>query len=264
MSKAMNNNAENIFNIATEWTREAGKYIREKMKSSFSVTTKANQDDLVTDVDKAVEAFFQKKINSVFPDHRLMGEEGSYEGVKDLNGVVWILDPIDGTVNFVHMESYFAISIGIYFEGEGMIGLVYDVMNDELFSSLKGQGAYVNGRKLPRLEEVKLPESILSFNAGWILEDRRLETLVAEARGIRSYGVAALEIAYVASGRLDAYISFNLAPWDIAGGTVILREVGGIATDYVGDELTFLKKGSYFAANPFIHKEIIDTLKLSN
>ncbi|MCD8509238.1 MAG: inositol monophosphatase family protein [Bacillus sp. (in: Bacteria)] len=244
----MKNNMENIFNMATEWTREAGKYIREKMKSSFAVTTKANQDDLVTDVDKAVEAFFQKKINSVFPEHRLMGEEGSYESVKDLDGIVWILDPIDGTVNFVHMESYFAISIGIYSEGEGLIGIVYDVMNDELFSSLKGQGAYVNGRKLPRLEEVRLQESILSFNAGWILKDRRLETLVAEARGIRSYGVAALETAYVAAGRLDAYISFNLAPWDIAGGTVLLREVGGIATDFEGNELTFLTKGTFFCS----------------
>ncbi|MDQ0253867.1 myo-inositol-1(or 4)-monophosphatase [Evansella vedderi] len=252
---------QQIYDHAVQWTREAGKYIREKMKESISVSTKANQDDLVTDVDRAVERFFQEKIAASFPHHRLMGEEGSYEAIKDLTGTVWILDPIDGTVNFVHQERYFAISLGVFTEGHGVIGIVYDVMNDELFTAQEGKGAFVNGQELAKLSEMNLNESILSFNAGWILKDRKLEMLVEEARGIRSYGAAALEIAYVAAGRLDAYISFHLAPWDIAGGYVILQEVGGVATDYSGKELTFLHKGTFFAANPYLHKKILQLLR---
>ncbi|WP_088033595.1 inositol monophosphatase family protein [Evansella clarkii] len=249
-----------LFNTATDWTREAGEYIRKKMKESFSVNTKSNQDDLVTDVDKGVENFFEQKLSDKLPDHTLMGEEGTAESVKNLDGTVWILDPIDGTMNFVHQESFFAVSLGIFENGEGIIGIVYDVMNDEMFSCLKGEGAYVNGRKLPELKEVPVHESILSFNSGWILKDRRLEKLVKESRGTRSYGSAALELAYVAAGRLDAYISFNLAPWDIAGGYVLIKEVGSTVTNYEGKDLDFLNKGTLLAANPYIHNNILSLI----
>ncbi|MCE7794750.1 inositol monophosphatase family protein [Salipaludibacillus sp. CUR1] len=245
---------------AEEWTREAGGYIKEQMKLTFKVNTKSHQHDLVTDVDKGVEAFFQEKIDKEFPGHRLMGEEGSFENVKDLSGTVWILDPIDGTVNFVHQESYFAISAGVFHNGEPVIGIVYDVMHDELFSSLKGKGAELNNRRLSPLSENSLNEAIISFNTGWLLKDRRLERIVKRSRGTRSYGAAALEIAYVAAGRLDAYISFNLAPWDIAGGYALLQEVGGKATNYDGKTLNFLEKTTLIAANPWVYDEIIEVL----
>ncbi|WP_416151085.1 inositol monophosphatase family protein [Salipaludibacillus sp. HK11] len=253
-----NRSFEDVKKQAELWIREASQYIKEKMKGTLSITTKAHQHDLVTDVDQNVEKFFLDKITDKFPDHRLMGEEGSFEQIKDLEGTVWILDPIDGTVNFVHQKSNFAISIGIFHDGEPIIGLVYDVMGDELFSSLKGQGAMLNGEKLPALTKNSLNEALLSFNAGWLLKERGLEELVESSRGIRSYAVAALEMAYVACGRLDAYISFNLAPWDIAGGYALLQEVGGKATNYTGEELTFLEKDTLLAANPWIYDEILE------
>ncbi|SDY77933.1 myo-inositol-1(or 4)-monophosphatase [Evansella caseinilytica] len=253
-------NWDEIYETALDWTKEAREYILVKMKESFQISTKADQDDLVTDVDKGVENFFQEKLAAAFPDHRLMGEEGSAQAVKDLTGVVWILDPIDGTMNFVHQERFFAISLGIFQEGEGMIGIVYDVMGDELFTSRKGRGAFLNGAPLPRLIESPLNEAILSINAGWIINDRRLEELVRKARGIRTYGSAALEIAYVAAGRLDAYISHNLAPWDIAGGSVILKEVGGIMTNDKGSELTFLEKDTFLAAKPSIYQDVLSII----
>ncbi|MBU9720495.1 MULTISPECIES: inositol monophosphatase family protein [Bacillaceae] len=254
------NDWNEIYNTSKEWILEAGDYIREKMKSSINVSSKANQNDLVTDVDKAVEEFFIEKLKDKYPTHRLMGEEGSAELISNLNGTVWILDPIDGTVNFVHQECFFAVSLGIYHEGVGMVGFIYDVMKDELFTALKGHGAYVNGKKLDTVSNVSLQESILSVNVGWILEDRRLEYFVKEARGFRSYGSAALEIAYVAAGRLEAYISFALHPWDIAGGAVILKEVGGIVSNYEGRELTYLNKDTFIAANPAIHELLMDKL----
>ncbi|ADU30909.1 inositol monophosphatase family protein [Evansella cellulosilytica] len=252
---------EEIFETAKNWTREAGEFIKEKMSESFDVSTKANENDLVTDVDKGVEEFFKSKISTHYTNHRLLGEEGSYKAIKDLSGVVWIIDPIDGTVNFVHQQTFFAISVGVYIEGEGMIGIIYDVMNGEMFSALKGEGAFLNGTKLDKLKEVPLQESILSFNAGWILKDRRLEELVKACRATRSYGSAALDIAYVASGRLDGYISFILAPWDIAAGMVILKEVGGVASRYNGDALDFLESGTFMAATPSIYNEFLELVK---
>ena len=256
-------NWNEVQGTAIAWTKAAGDYIREKMKETYTVNTKSNQDDLVTDVDQGVESFFESKLAGTFPQHRLMGEEGSAEAIKDLDGVVWILDPIDGTTNFVHQECFFAVSLGIFKDGEGVIGIIYDVMNDEMFTCLKGEGAFLNDRRLNDLEEVSLHESILSFNAGWVLDDRRLEILIREARGIRSYGSAALELAYVAAGRVDAYISFNLAPWDIAGGYVLLQEVGGTVTNYDGTDLDFLNKGTLLAANPSIHKDILAKISQS-
>ncbi|MGJ9383932.1 inositol monophosphatase [Salipaludibacillus neizhouensis] len=245
---------------AERWAREARELIVAQMKETFSITTKAHQHDLVTDVDKNVEKFFLDKISHTYSDHRLMGEEGSFEEIKNLDGVVWILDPIDGTINFVQQKSNFAISIGIFQDGVPIIGLVYDVMRDEMFLSLKGEGATLNGIKIEPIPKVSLNESLLSFNAGWMLKDRKLEWLLEESRGIRSYGVASLEMAYVACGRLEAYISFNLAPWDMAGGYALLQEVGGIVTNYNGDPLTFLEKDTMIAANPWVYKEITEVL----
>lgn len=255
---------EQVKQQAETWIREAGQYIKEKMKGSYSISTKANQNDLVTDVDKYVEQFFLDKVAENYQDHRLMGEEGSFEQIKDLKGIVWILDPIDGTINFVHQESNFAISIGIFKDGVPIIGLVYDVMHEELFSSFTGQGLMLNGQPLPTLKKNSLKQAILSFNAGWMMKDRRLERLVDASRGIRSYGVASLEMAYVACGRLDGYISFNLAPWDVAGGYALLQEVGGKVTNYEGDQLTFLGNDTLIAANPWIYDEIVEVIHNKN
>ncbi|QKS71565.1 inositol monophosphatase family protein [Paenalkalicoccus suaedae] len=243
---------------AVSWVYEAATFIKDKMKQSIEVDTKSNKDDLVTDVDEGVEALFLEKLKETYPEHRLMGEEGSFESIKDLDGIVWILDPIDGTINFVHMESFFAISIGIFKDGKPLIGIVYDVMKDDLFVSVKGEGATLNGDQLLPHADRKLDEAIVSFNTGWLLKDRRLEEVVKHVRGTRSYGVAALEMAYVAAGKLDAYISYHLAPWDVAGGAALLDEVGGKMTNVKGEKLTFLEKDSLFAANPSIYDAIVD------
>ncbi|SDN23771.1 inositol monophosphatase family protein [Alkalicoccus daliensis] len=254
-------NIHELKDTAVRYVEEAGIYIKEEMKKSYHIDTKANKNDLVTDVDKNVELLFKEKIEHDFPEHRLMGEEGSFEDIKDLDGIVWILDPIDGTMNFVHMSTNFAVSVGIFENGKPLIGIILDVMNGELFVSLTGEGAYLNDKKLPLLEEKPLDEAIVSFNTGWVLKDEKLQHIVKQVRGTRSFGSAALELAYVAAGRLDAYISMNLAPWDVAGGYALLQEVGGIATNYEGNKLSFLDKDTLFAANPYIYREIDAQLK---
>ncbi|PRO64762.1 inositol monophosphatase family protein [Alkalicoccus urumqiensis] len=252
-----------VIEKATAYIKEAQTYIKEKVNTEYGIDTKANKDDLVTDVDKSVEALFQQRINEEFPGHRLMGEEGSHENIHDLDGVVWILDPIDGTVNFVHMGTNFAISLGIFENGKPVYGVVLDVMNDEWFTAEAGQGAYLNGRKLQKLNPVPLEKALVSFNTGWMLKDEKLREVVRTVRGTRSYGSAAIELAYVAAGRLDAYISFHLAPWDIAGGCILIEETGGIATNYKGEPLDFLEKDTLFAANPAVYKELREALKIT-
>src|SRR5699024_6046062 len=180
-----------------------------------------------------------RKIQQQYPAHRILGEEGFGHVVESLQGVVWIVDPIDGTLNFIHQQRNFAISVGVYIDGVGMLGYIYDVVRDELYSAEKGKGAYVNDERLPMIEQQSIHKAVIGMNARWLAPNRfQLQTqlfrVVADCRSTRSYGSAALEIAYVASGKLNGYISFNLSPWDIAGGAVIAQEVGAIVSTVTG------------------------------
>jgi len=247
---------------AKEWVIEAGKRIRSSFNQTLSIQAKSNPNDLVTNIDREVEQFFFENIRHTYPNHHILGEEGSGHELKKLDGIVWIIDPIDGTMNFVHQQRNFCISVGIYENGVGKIGLIYDVVHNELYHAIKGHGAYMNDTKLKPLTDVTLEESILAINATWVTNNKRIDPtilapLVKRVRGTRSFGSAALEFAYVASGRLDGYITMRLAPWDIAAGIVIVEEVGGITTSLDGKPIDLLKKSSVFVANPKIHKQVL-------
>lgn len=247
---------------AREWVKEAGEKIRSSFSQTLNVQTKSNPNDLVTNMDKEIEQFFIKKIREKYPDHQILGEEGFGDELNQLDGIVWMLDPIDGTMNFIHQQRNFAISLGIYENGTGRIGFVYDVAHDELYHAVKGEGAYLNEKKLPMLEEASVNEAIIALNATWVMENSRIDhnlmiPLVRDARGTRSYGTAALEMIYVATGRVDAYISLRLAPWDYAGGAVIVEELGGIVTNLRGEKLNYLSQDSVFVAKPGLHSAIL-------
>jgi myo-inositol-1(or 4)-monophosphatase len=250
-----------IDTYAKEWIQIAGERLRSSFEEKLKIETKSNANDLVTNMDKETETFFLKKISNTFPKHKILGEEGMGASISDLNGIVWIIDPIDGTVNFVHQQRNFAISIGIYENGVGRIGLIYDVVHDELYHAVKGEGAYMNDIKLPALTKVPVSDTILSVNATWLAENKRVDhtvlgEIVKDVRGTRSYGSAALELAYVATGRLDAYMTMRLAPWDYAAGAVLIEEVGGEITTMNGDPLNFIKGSSIFVSKPGLHQEI--------
>ncbi|HEU5139893.1 MAG TPA: inositol monophosphatase family protein [Bacillales bacterium] len=248
---------------AKQWVKQAGEQIRNSFTDAINVDYKSNPDDLVTDMDKQTEQFFIKKIHQKFPDHRILGEEGHGHDISTAEGTVWIIDPIDGTMNFVHQQSHFAISIGIYHEGVGQIGLIYDVVGDELFHCIKGEGAYVDNRPLQKRTPVLLEESIIGLNATWVTKNHRIDPdilapVVRKARGTRSYGSAAIELAYIAAGRLDAYLSMRLAPWDFAAGLVLLEEVGAVMTTVDGKPVDLLEQNSIFAGEPELHRNILD------
>ena len=171
-------NWKEIDRLAKSWVKEAGQRIKQSMKEKMTIETKSNPNDLVTNIDKETERFFIEKIQSVFPDHHILGEEGQGDKLTSLDGVVWIIDPIDGTMNFIHQKRNFAISIGIFENGKGKIGLIYDVTHDELYHAFQGEGAYINNTKLGKMKEVPLEESILAINATWITENRRIDPSV--------------------------------------------------------------------------------------
>ncbi|MEH7120423.1 inositol monophosphatase family protein [Neobacillus vireti] len=260
-------NWEIVDTYAKQWVKEAGEKIRLSFKSTLNIETKSNPNDLVTNIDKEIEQFFIQHIHEVFPLHKIMGEEGFGDKLQSLEGIVWIIDPIDGTMNFIHQQRNFAISIGVYENGVGKIGLIYDVVHDELYHAIRGKGAYINGNPLPKLKETTIQESILALNATWVVENKRIDhnlliPLVKDSRGTRSYGTAALELVFLATGRVDAYFSMRLAPWDVAAGAVILEELGGVVTNLRGEKLEFLSTDSLFAAKPGLHQTILkDYLK---
>lgn len=245
------------------WMKEAGAMLRASFDTTLNIEEKTNANDLVTNMDKAIEQFFVDHITETFPTHRIFGEEGMGNNIEDLHGTVWIIDPIDGTLNYIHQQRNFAISLGVYQDGIGKIGMVYDVVHDELYHAIKGQGAYMNNQRLAPLKETSVSKSILSINASWVTENRRIDPsllapLVRDSRGTRSYGSAALELAFVAAGRLDAYITMRLMPWDFAGGVLLIEEVGGEVSNVKGEDLNYLNGDSLFVSKPSLHKEIFE------
>lgn len=255
---------EILFNRIRSWILDAGALIRNKIDDPLTIDTKSNSKDLVTEMDREVEFFFATKIKKYFPNHLLLGEEGYGDHLNNELGTIWILDPIDGTTNFVNQKQNFAISLGIYSEGIGEIGFIYDVMRNNLYSAMRDNGAYKNDQKLNKLKtDLQLSNAIICMNHRWLTEnnivDRDvMQQLVRDVRATRTYGSAALEFAYVAEGAADAYIAMGLEPWDIAAGRIIVREVGGITTNIFGDEVGMLERSSIMTCNSTIHETLIN------
>lgn len=246
-----------------EWIKEAGDLIIQSIGDELTIEYKTSTSDLVTNMDEQIERFFIRKIKEAYPHHRILGEEGFGDDITSLDGVIWLIDPIDGTTNLVHQRKHFAVSVAVYEDGTGKIGFIYDVTAGELYHCLRGEGAYLNGRKLPKLKRKQLSNSMMGLNATWITANRRIDPtvlgpLVTATRSTRSYGSAAIEMAYVAAGRLDIYISMRLSPWDFAAGLILIEEVGGVITQLDGEPLDLLKQNSVLVANPFIYEEILN------
>lgn len=244
------------------WIQEAGALIRESFHHSLSIQSKSNPNDLVTNMDKETERFFIENIRTNYPAHAILGEEGQGDHVQSLNGIIWIIDPIDGTMNFVHQQRNFAISIGIYENGKGMLGYIYDIVHDELYHARHGEGAWMNDVPLEKLKPVPVKKAIVGISSTWLINNRhfdqnKLIALVNEVRGTRSYGSAALELAYVASGRLSAYITMRNAPWDFAGGKIIVEEAGGVVSKLDGSDVNMLTINPLLASAPGLHEQIV-------
>ncbi len=259
-----------IFDRAKAWTIEAGDTLKRDLYEKLTIEYKTSAADIVTQKDKEIEQFFVERITKDYPSHYIMGEEGvtaqtSYDPEQE---VVWIIDPIDGTTNFVHQKRDFAVSVGIYMTGRPTIGIIYDPVGQECFYACQGQGAYLNGVRLPAIEPVALEEAILGVNHSWLtpndrIEYQRLQALICHVRGTRAHGSSALEMAYVACGRLDMYLTMQLYPWDCAAGIVLLQETGASISTAANQPVYYYEATSIFVAHPSLHQQVVADYLLS-
>jgi len=254
--------------------KEAGALILKKSKSGFKVEEKA-KNDLVTEVDRASEKLITKAIKKAFPDHAVLGEEDNFKnGISDeiKNArYIWIVDPLDGTTNFVKSLPFYAVSIALfekakqsesknyeYLEGEIIAGAVYLPKMDELFYASKGKGAFLNGKKIHVSDTKKLEKAVLAtgFHLKGALQNiPYFEKIVGDCRAVRRFGASAIDLVYTACGRFDGYWEFNIKAWDIAAGVLIVEEAGGHITDINGNTLDLFGL-QVFATNKKLHKEL--------
>lgn len=261
--------------VAINCAAKAGEWIKTKLGNHTSLSIKYSAQDLVTEVDKGAEAMIRNLVGTHFPHHSFLGEEGVQPGPeassKALQSVqdaeyLWIVDPVDGTTNFVHGFPFFSVSIALAYRGEVIVGVVYDPMRDELFVAEKGKGAYVRGRRMVVSPEETLQESLLAtgFPAdphfAQPLNMKQLQVIAPQVRNIRSGGSAALHMAYVASGRLSGFWEIGLNSWDLAAGALLVSESGGTVTDVQGNAYN-LGVRHVAASNGKIHDELVQALQ---
>ncbi|MGT2947814.1 inositol monophosphatase family protein [Streptococcus devriesei] len=224
---------ETKFQFAKELIYEAGRYIRDNMTHDLVIEEKSRFDDLVTDLDKAVQELMVERIHSAYPeDHFFAEEEGLVSDIDD--GCVWVLDPIDGTVNFIVQGCDFAVMIAYYENGIGQFGLIYDVMNDVLYSGGGQFEVRANDKPLPSFQDRPFKRSLIGANSAMCAQNiMGVADLGRQTLGIRGIGSAGLSICRILEGRFIAYFS-NIAPWDYAAGSIMGEKLGYTILDLYG------------------------------
>ena len=256
-----------MLNIAIRAAHKAGDFIVRKINKlpDLKVEVKA-LNDFVSEVDRQAESLIIEELLKAFPGHGILAEEsGVIEGQDDYR---WIIDPLDGTTNYLHGFPHYAVSIACEHEGRLQHAVIYDPFKQELFSASRGDGATLNNRRI-RVASLKTAQGAL-LATGFPFRhpeqlDEFLKTFSAffvKASDVRRAGSAALDMAYVAAGRLDGYWESGLQAWDLAAGALIVREAGGLVTDFKGDA-NFLDTGDVVAGNPRIIGDLLRTLELT-
>lgn len=264
--------------VAVNSAAKAGEWIKSKLGEFSNLSTKASSRDLVTEVDKGAEAMIRNLILTHFPDHSFLGEEGVEPGAEGLRQALltasdaeylWIVDPIDGTTNFVHGFPFFSVSIALAHKGEVIVGVVYDPSRDELFVAEKGKGAYLRGKRMSVSKEDKLSDCLLatgfpgSEDLAYQQNMNGIQALVPQVRNLRTTGSAALHLAYVAAGRLSGFYEVGLSPWDMAAGALLVQESGGLISDTLGNPYS-LQVRNVVATNGVVHNGLLQVLKTAN
>ncbi len=249
-----------MLNIAIRAARAAGDSIVREMDRACDIPIEnKGKNDFVTEVDKNAEEIIISTIQKSYPDHAFLAEESGQRGESDY---LWVIDPLDGTTNFLHSFPHFAVSIALKQKGILNQAVVYDPLKQELFTATKGKGAQLNNRKIRVSSKKELDGALLGTGFPYSDEKAMLKfiesykALFPKVAGIRRAGVASLDLAYVASGRLDGFWEFNLKPWDIAAGVLLIQEAGGISAELSGG-LDYLESGNIISANPKLLKAML-------
>ncbi|MBT3048536.1 MAG: inositol-1-monophosphatase [Candidatus Thiodiazotropha sp.] len=249
-----------MLTIAVRAARDAGRVITRNFNrlDRLTVSDKGN-NDFVTEVDRNAEAVIINQLREKFPNHAILAEESGKQGDDDH---LWIIDPLDGTTNFLHGLPQFAVSIALKIRGRLEVGVVYDPVSEEMYTACRGEGAQLNDRKLRVSARKGLDGALLG--TGLPYRDFRftdnymgmLKDLMRESAGVRRPGSAALDFAYVAAGRTDGFWELGLKEWDFAAGALLVREAGGLVTDIGGGE-RYLETGNVIAGSIKVHNAML-------
>ncbi len=255
-----------MLSIAIEAAREAGRFLNLSLGKVRTIEQKKGEErNLVSEIDRGAEERIIAIIKRRFPTHAILAEEsGGSEAPAECR---WIIDPLDGTTNFLHGVPIFCTSIAVEHNGEVVAGVVYDPCRNEMFTAEKGSGAFLNGKRLKVSNQSRLIDSLLvtgfpydiAANPDGVVE--RFVGFLMAARGVRRLGSAALDLSYVAAGRFDGFWEVYLNPWDMAAGALFVREAGGMTTDMNGVPLNIYQK-RVVASNGTIHQAMLEVLKV--
>jgi myo-inositol-1(or 4)-monophosphatase len=254
--------------LAVSAAKRAGRLLTDYRGHELRIQYKG-EANLVTEADQRAEQMIVELIRDAYPDHRIVAEEGSGAGPADATSrePIWFIDPLDGTTNFAHGFPFYCVSIGLEVEGRMMVGVVYDPVRRELFSAIRGKGAFCNRRRLRVSSTEKLGQSLLVTGFAYDVRSGPRQNFghfyrfSTRCRGVRRTGAAALDLCYVADSRLDGFWELNLAPWDTAAGSLILEEAGGRLSNF-GGGLYDIRVPELVASNGRIHEEMLDVLRL--
>jgi myo-inositol-1(or 4)-monophosphatase len=255
-----------LLNVMIAAARKASRSLKrdfgELEKLQVSLKGPAN---FVTAADKRAEEMLYRELSKARPGYGFLGEEGGKREGKDKTHT-WIVDPLDGTSNFLHGIPQFAISIGLEREGTIVAGVVYNPANDELFVAERGKGAFLNDQRIRVAARKQLDDAVIACGlphrgrGDLVLANKETAAIQSRVAGLRRFGAAALDLAWVAAGRFDAYWERDVSPWDMAAGICLVREAGGFVSDLDGGEAMFTK-GNIVAGNEMMQKEMLSVLK---
>lgn len=252
-----------MLNIAVKAARRAGSVIN---RASFDLdkltVTRKQHNDFVTEVDQAAEQAVIRTIAEAYPDHAFLAEESGQTGASDH---VWIIDPLDGTTNFLHGMPQYCVSIALQSKGVLTHAVIFDPNRNELFTASKGAGAFLNERRIRVSKRIKMEEALIGtgfpFRKNADIDEylKAFKAVALNTAGIRRPGSAALDLAYVACGRYDGFWEMGLSPWDMAAGALMVREAGGLVTDLTGGD-AYLEQGSIVAGTPKMFRQLLTTV----
>ncbi len=251
-------------NIAVKAARKAAAIInRASTQTDLLTVHSKSPNDFVTEVDRAAEAAIVEVLRDAYPQHGILAEESGESGTSEFQ---WIIDPLDGTTNFIHGFPQYAISIALARNGVLEQAVVYDPTRNELFTASRGGGAFLNDRRIRVSKRVRLGESLIGTGFPY-REFEHIDAYLATFReltqkcaGIRRPGAAALDLAYVACARLDGFWEFGLKPWDMAAGALLIQEAGGLVSDLAGDA-DFMVSGNVVAGSPKVFAQLLSVVQ---
>jgi myo-inositol-1(or 4)-monophosphatase len=252
-----------MLNIAVKAARRAGNLIHRAADNidHLTVTKKANAD-YVSEVDRAAERTIIQTIQDVYPNHAILAEESGAQGESEY---LWIIDPLDGTTNFLHGYQQYSVSIALQHNGVLSQAVIYDPTKNDLFTASRGRGAFLNDRRIRVSKRTELADSLIGTGFPYTKFDHLdaymgiLKDMMQKTAGLRRPGSAALDLAYTAAGRYDGFFETGLKPWDIAAGCLLITEAGGLVADLQGND-SYLKTGHLCAGNPRIFSQMLQVI----